>query len=198
MDTPIVIRAFNLGLKAVANFHTTLSVEQIEYYEKNLDQIPLAIARGFNIEPPLDFIVKVDRSVKILYPDWMKKLMHHKLENTGPVEYDLSKQVELWLHKDQKNHVVSGNIIYDFLKTNKLLENCLNLQDGLAIQQKGIKVFCKLFQEKAVFLWKSVVRNQHSDILVPYLIKISDNVVLHWRLLDNRWDSNNPAFRFRK
>jgi hypothetical protein len=42
-------------------------------------------------EPVLDFIIRVDHSVKLTYPDWMKKdgVMHPEFEATGPAEYDL-------------------------------------------------------------------------------------------------------------
>lgn len=46
MGTPLMKRAYNLGLKAVPNFEV-LSEEEIEYYERHLDQLPLAIRRGF-------------------------------------------------------------------------------------------------------------------------------------------------------
>lgn len=44
--TPWIKRAYNLGLKAVPNFDA-LPEEVIEYYERHLDQIPQALARGF-------------------------------------------------------------------------------------------------------------------------------------------------------
>ena len=39
-------------------------------------------------ETPLDTIIHVDRSVRPLYPDWMKEVMHPELEDVGPSEYD--------------------------------------------------------------------------------------------------------------
>jgi len=44
--TPLIKRAYNLGLKAVPNFET-LPDDVIAYYEQHLDQIPRALARGF-------------------------------------------------------------------------------------------------------------------------------------------------------
>jgi hypothetical protein len=46
MDTPLLRRAYNLGLKAVPNFEV-LSPEQIEYYEQHLGELQAAIRRGF-------------------------------------------------------------------------------------------------------------------------------------------------------
>ncbi len=48
MDTPLVKRAYNLGLKAVPNF-IALSEAQIAYYETHLDELKEAIQRGFLI-----------------------------------------------------------------------------------------------------------------------------------------------------
>ncbi len=81
-------------------------------------------------EPVLNFLVRVDRSVKPSYPDWMKKLMHPELELAGPAEYNLQDGVEQWLHDGQKNGVVSGNTIYKHLQKGDNLATCLNLQDG--------------------------------------------------------------------
>ena len=148
-------------------------------------------------EAPLDFLVRVDRSVKPIYPDWMKKLMHPELEPTGPAEYDLNT-VGLWLYDDQKTKVVRGQVIYDHLKKTDALASCLNLQDGLAIQQKGVAVFRKLFGGKVGFLWGSVVQNRNGNLIVPYLYEDGDRVVVNWDWLDNNWNSNCPALRFSK
>src|SRR3989338_7648426 len=129
-------------------------------------------------EPVLDFLVRVDRSVKPNYPDWMKKVMHPELELAGPAEYNLQDGVEQWLHDDQKRGSVVGNTIYKHLQKGDGLANCLNLQDGLAIQQKGIAVFRKLFAGKAGFLWGSVVQNRNGSLRVPYLIENGGEVVV--------------------
>jgi len=60
MDTPLIKRAYNLGLKTVANFES-LSEEQIAYYEAHLDQIPEALARGFVILEK--FVLLVDLGI---------------------------------------------------------------------------------------------------------------------------------------
>ena len=149
-------------------------------------------------EPVLDFLVRVDRSVKPTYPDWFKKLEHPELECSGPTEYNLQTGVEQWLHDQQKCGSVQGNTIHTHLKKDNALTSCLNLQDGLAIQAKGIAVFRKLFGGKAVFLWGSVVRNRGGNLLVPYLYDIGGKVGLYWNWLDYNWYSDNPALRFSK
>ena len=146
-------------------------------------------------EPVLDFIVRVDRSAKPTYPDWFKKLEHPELELAGPAEYDLNT-VSQWLHDDQKNGSVQGNTIYKHLQKGDALATCLNLQDGLAIQQKGIAVFRKLFVGKAVFLWGSVVQGRDGSLDVPCLCESGGKVVVFWYWLGFDWFSSNPALRF--
>ncbi|MBU6321697.1 MAG: hypothetical protein KGI78_03115 [Patescibacteria group bacterium] len=51
IGTPLLKRAYNLGLKAVPNFEA-LPAAVIEYYEQHLDLIPQALARGFVVEAP--------------------------------------------------------------------------------------------------------------------------------------------------
>ncbi len=48
MDTPLVKRAYNLGLKVVPNF-LSLNEDQIAYYEQHLDELPIAVKRGFTL-----------------------------------------------------------------------------------------------------------------------------------------------------
>lgn len=149
-------------------------------------------------EPVLDFIVRVDRSVKSTYPDWFKKLEHPELECSGPTEYNLQDGVEQWLHDEQKRRTVQGNTIYKHLTDTNALASCLNLQDGLAIQQKGIAVFRKLFAGKAVFLWGSVVQGRDGYLHVPFLYEDGGRVVVRWYWLDFYWHSIYPALRFGK
>ena len=149
-------------------------------------------------EPVLDFLVRVDRSVKPTHPDWFKRLEHPELECSGPAEYDLQTGVHEWLHDDQKGGSVVGNTIHKHLQKGDALPTCLNLQDGLAIQAKGIAVFRKLFADKAVFLWGSVVQYRDGRLLVPFLYEDGDRVVVLWFWLDYCWLSNEPALRFSK
>ncbi len=71
MDTPLLKRAYNLGLKAVPNF-TALSEEQICYFEAHLDELQTAISRGFIVpevvEPTGKFNLLVDLGI-ITVPD---------------------------------------------------------------------------------------------------------------------------------
>lgn len=145
---------------------------------------------------PLDTLIRVDRSIRPVYPDWVKTVIHQKLELTGPVEYDLGI-IDPWLHDGQKNgRFMEGNKLYEHLKEKKMLEGCLSLRDGEEIQKKGLAVFQKFFQGKAVFLWKSVVQNRVGDRNVPYLAENDDQVVVYWHWLGHDWDGNFPALLF--
>ena len=141
-------------------------------------------------------IIRVDRSVRPVYPDWRKKVMHPELEGAGPSEYDLAT-VEQWLHDDQKKKsVVVGNRIYDHLKKTDTLKTYLGLRDGEEIKKKGIEVFRKFFGGKAVFLWASVVRDRDGNLGVPCLVGYDGVVVVLWLWLDGGWYGVDPATRF--
>lgn len=148
-------------------------------------------------EAPLDTIICVDRSVRPVYPDWAK-VVHPELEAVGPDEYDLAK-VELYLHDDQKDgKSMKGTKLYDHLKDTDSLKNCLGLHDAPEIKKKGIKVFRKLFGNKTVFCWKSVVRDRDGNLDVPCVYGDSNGVVVYWRWLDDGWHGDYPAARFVK
>jgi hypothetical protein len=143
----------------------------------------------------LDSIVRVDRTIRPTYPDWKKKVLYPKLENSGPSEFDVAK-LELWLHEGQKNGGrVKGQIIFDYLKKERMLGSCLGLRDLEEIQKKGVVFFRKYFQGKAIFAWKSVLLRRGGVLYVPYLCEIGDSVVLHWFWLEDAWTGGYPALR---
>ncbi len=144
----------------------------------------------------MDYIVKVDRTQKPIYPDWVKKVMHPEFELSGPAEFDLQKDVSLWLHKNQKTGFVTGNKIYNQLKKDDLLKDCLSLADLIAIQEKGIEVFRSLYNRKTVFGWKSAVESTDGRLYVPFLVEDDGKFVLYWRWLGGIWFSNDPALLF--
>ena len=145
----------------------------------------------------LDTIIRVDRSASLVYPVWMKEVMHPELEVVGPTEYDLAKQVELYVHDKQKNgRWMKGTKLYEHLKETDSLRICLGLHDALEIQKKGIKVFQKLFGDKAVFCWKSVVRYRGGGLGVTYVYNDGQKVVVGWSWLGRLWNDDYPAVRF--
>lgn len=177
---------------------TSEDVEWLSSAENGL-AVPLLRTRRAKLvmvdEVP-DTIICVDRSIRLFYPDWMKAVMHLELETVGPVEYDLAK-VELYLHNKQKDGKrMQGTQLYDHLKDTGSLKSCLGLHDALEIQKKGLVVFRKLFGVKAVYCWKSVVRDCEGNLRVPCVCGGSDKVVLLWGWLCNDWHDGSPAARF--
>ena len=148
-------------------------------------------------EAPLNTLIRVDRSIRPVYPDWVKTVMHPELENTGAVIYDLSS-IELWLHDwQEKGDYIQADKIYTYLKKEKMLESCLSLRDGEEIQKKGPVVFQNFFQSRRIFLWKSVVQNHADKFLVPfYVVMWAGNVKLNWFFLDDVQSLKHPALRF--
>jgi molybdopterin converting factor small subunit len=142
-----------------------------------------------------DTIIRVNRSDDTIYPAWVKERLHKKLELSGPSEYDIGT-IEEWYHPEQENGVVKGEVIYTYQADKDMLKDQLSLADLLAIKTKGIVFFRRYYFGKAVFGWKSVVRDVDDDLLVPYLIEYGGEVILFWYWLGEDWDSSYPALRF--
>lgn len=145
---------------------------------------------------PEDDIIRVDRSVRPEYPNWMKDVLHPQLELSGPAEFDLSK-VEQWLHNGQKDGGwIMGAEIYRDLKANNMLGSCLNLADLKAIQARGIEMFRRHFAGKTVFGWKSVILSSIGNHNVPCLTTGNGKVALCWEWLARSRHGNAPALLF--
>lgn len=165
---------------------------------------PPEIASVPQAEAPLDTIVRIDRWDCLVYPDWANRVLHRELETAGPEEYDLSK-VELHFHPEQKcptrRNDMTGEKIYQYLKKTDSLKNCLGLKDAVAIQQKGLAVFQKLFGENVLCCWKSTVENGRGRCFVPCVFRYLQGngvyvVKVDWNYLDIGWPRNHPAARF--
>ena len=145
-------------------------------------------------ESVIDTIIRVDRSIRPSYLDWVKRVMHPELETVGPIEYDITK-TEQWLHDGQKDGKwIEGNKIYANLKKTSDIKNHCGLRDLEEIQKKGITFFRKYFAGKAVFGWSSVVRGHSGNLYVPCLCESGAKVVLGWHCLDRDW-SGSPGLR---
>ncbi|MFA6908301.1 MAG: hypothetical protein WC289_00245 [Patescibacteria group bacterium] len=147
-------------------------------------------------EIPVKTIVRVSRSIKPAYPDWMKKVMYPMLESTGRTDYDIAKDMLLWLHDEQQNGAVAGLVINKYLQEHNLLESCGNLQDALAIKKLGAATFKRVFGKKSIYFWKSVVQRQGGCLFVPSLCVDHDTVMLDWRWLLYDLGGGQPAVRF--
>lgn len=151
------------------------------------------------LEVVLNPIIRVDRSIRPSYPDWVKTVMHPELENTGPAEYDITK-VEQWLHNGQKDGKwIMGKKIYAYLRDTGNLKSHCGLRDLEEIQKKGIIFFRKYFAGKSVFGWASVVRHSDDSFDIPYLYEHVDEhageIVLSWFWLGGDLRSNFPGLR---
>lgn len=141
-------------------------------------------------------ILTVDRTVRPMYPDFVKEIKYPEFELAGPNEFDVEK-LEHWLDPKQKDSTtIDGREIHEKLIVEKLLESCLGLVDLLAIQARGIGFFRKHFLGKAVFGWKSVVMDNSERLCVPCLFENGGEVRLYWGYLSDGWLFNNPALRF--
>ena len=109
-------------------------------------------------------VVLADRSSQSAYPDWVREILHPELVVTGPEEFNLIKDITLWHHEGQiGNNLASGEAVYEHLRKDNMLKDCLSLSDGEAIQEKGGALFCEIFEDAALALWKSVVENHKGD-----------------------------------
>jgi hypothetical protein len=148
----------------------------------------------------IDPIVRIDHSIRPVYPDWLDTDYINspeflELERSGPSEFDASR-LRKWWHPKQRNGVVSGRILHAHLKAKRMLQSCLGLADIVGIQEKGNEFFCQNFRGQAVFGWRSVVPNRDGDLCVPFLVLSGGRVVLDWDWLDVDWDASSPALRF--
>lgn len=148
----------------------------------------------------IDPIVRVDRSIRPVYPDFLNQEYINKpdfiaLEKLGPPEFDASR-LRKWWHPRQKKKVVTGNVINRFLTEKKMLPSCLGFADLLGIQAKGIEFLQQHFEGKAVFGWRSVVPGRGGSLRVPYLVGHGGRVVLDWRWFGSAWDASDRALRF--
>lgn len=143
--------------------------------------------------------VHVDPSIKPRYPDKMKKVLHPEFEYTGEAGYELATNTTLWLHSRQCRGVVTGQLIYDFLKDERMLTYCGNLQDAEAVQKLGATVFQRIFgSTTTVYFWKSVVKHGVTkNLIVPCLFQNVNKVLLRWHGLEDDFGNNDPAFYFR-
>jgi hypothetical protein len=124
---------------------------------------------------PLDTIVRVNRAVRPFRPRWLIKVMEPELDAMGPSEYDLST-IQLSQHDNHISGRTKGQEIYDFLKKENLIEGCLGLVDGYAIQEKGLDTFNRFFRSHIVYLWKSVTEDRDGALHVPLLDGLTGGV----------------------
>lgn len=135
---------------------------------------------------PSDTIVRINRLTAPAYPDWVKKVQHPELELSGPIELDLKALVKSKFDDEQGKSVrIIAHVAYMHLEAHGLLGSCLNLQDGLAIQKKGIAIFRQFFGGQVILLWGSTVSDHEDKLFAPYLYERNDRVLLGWDSLEH-------------
>ncbi|MEK7208350.1 MAG: hypothetical protein AAB699_02250 [Patescibacteria group bacterium] len=149
---------------------------------------------------PIDPIVRIDRSIRPVYPEWVQAGATDApefiaLERMGPPEFDASR-LRKWWHPKQKRGMVMGTVIHELLVKEKILPSCLGLPEFLEIKAKGIDFLRQYFKGQTVFGWRSVVPDRHGGLRVPCLFGLGGEVLLLWNWLDDDWDASFPALRF--
>lgn len=164
----------------------------------NFKQVSM-LARGdaqLTIKPKSepDTVIVVDRSTEPLYPTYMRQVMDVEFEGTGPRKYDVASNVRLWFHQNQGRLHISGHGIYDHLKSEHMLKDCLSLRDGEEILKKGFVTFRSFASCRAALLWKSVIKNKVGNLLVPYLHEEkAGELAIDWYLLDMNFEKRSWA-----
>lgn len=141
-------------------------------------------------------LISISRQARPPYPHWIKEVLHPEFECSGPTEYNLAT-VKQWLHQNQKrNASLRAASVYEHLKANSMLGDCLNLQDALAIQAMGVETFRQFFEGKMLYFWKSAAQIPDGDLCVPYLFDCGSAVLLEWCWAGHELGSTCPALRF--
>jgi hypothetical protein len=150
--------------------------------------IPIkAKASAFDSTIYVDRFIDVGEKLKAINFDHFLEV---DLENKGPDKYDLS-EIELFVHPEQvEKFYCDGTDLYSFLLESGKIENCLSLQDGLAITQKGIFLFKKFFEGNKLFLWKSAIMDSHGLMFVPYASAGTDNIGIGWLQVHTNYKSD--------
>lgn len=138
----------------------------------------------------------VDRAKKIIYPEWVKEVLHPVLHDSGPKEYGGS-EIELYIHPEQLSpgHIVGHRLHSQIVKTG-MINRCMGLNDALTIQKQGIEVFRKIFKNTAPFFWKTVSKGtgKKPEIRVVFLYNGGNGEVkLSWTNLNRVWGDGSPA-----
>lgn len=143
----------------------------------------------------LDFNVSVDLS-----PDVCRYWYtghENEVTRNGPDKYDL-RTVGFWFSDDQKNDIATtGFQIYEQLKMDMALPNCLGIHDLVAIRDKGFDVFCQLFSGTNPVGFGTIVTVGHSEnLFVPYLIGGCRKVIIGWENLETLLSKKHPVLLF--
>ncbi len=139
-DTPLVKRAYNLGLKSVPNF-ANLPLRVIKYYERHLHEIPEALARGFILPDILQLLSK-NESIVIDACDGTETLANAKEVFQG-IDHELKNWSINKLCIATKEQVVDVYQLVEDANFEEMFSSIGAELDKLCLTQHQIKSFCK-------------------------------------------------------
>lgn len=120
-------------------------------------------------------MVEVDRQKAPNYPARVKRVLRHKLEQNGPRSFDAGRIVR-WRHPNQQIPKVLGVHLYNMPALQRLLPDCLGLQDLEAVQARKLSFYRRYFPDgesfpdgERLYAWKSAAEFYGGEIHVPYL-----------------------------
>lgn len=134
-----------------------------------------------------DTIIRIDRSLCPSYPSFVAKVLFPELESSGPAEYDLAKVVSHLHAKHMETTLLPGKELFEYIKENKLIENCLSLVDARVIGKMDTKTFERIFEDKYVVYWKSIITDSDGHLLVPYHHYSEGKVVGGYQALEHHF-----------
>ncbi len=133
-------------------------------------------ARGetcwMNLDAIQDPFVRINYTRLIQYPEWVKRVEFPDLESVGRSEYNLTRV--------RSKAIEPAEAVIRVLNSENLLTSCLCLHDLFEIQKKRIHFYHQVFGREIVTAWRSVVRDKHDALRVPYLRVQQGQVTLQW------------------
>ena len=133
-----------------------------------------------------------------LFPEWATGtlLPERKEKRSTPIRLD---ELELWHPRSSKKGAMeTGAEVYRRITKARLIERCLSLREVIQIQRRGLRSYRKYFGGRAVFGWRSAVRDRLGFRYVPYLFEFGDGVYVHWYLFDFAWRATTVWLRARE
>lgn len=128
----------------------------------------------------------------LVYPITQNLIPH----SDRPCRYDLSKDIEIWTHSNQKNGNISGYIVFTQLK-NRGNPKYLDINDAFSIMSGGQLLFRYVFGVgTTVVLWGSSGKDSSGYFHVPVLIESKTGLSVETRWLGCIWrpEYKSPIF----
>lgn len=145
-------------------------------------------------------IVLIDRSATLVFPYWVKKILHPEIQDVGPAEFDI-RRLELHVLDGQKDRWTSGKTIYAYHEEHGMFEDDLGLRELQAIRAREVGFYRAYLKGLVPVAWKSGVLDEGGDSYVPFICERSgsDGVMLDWCWVGNgHFHTNGVAVRFGK